>query len=540
MRGIMLQFLNSKIDLTLVGVFLSFTLLYSHSRDPMFEQISIDQGLSHPAVTSLLQDSQGFLWFGTQDGLNRYDGYNILIFKHDPYDSTSISHNGITSLAKVGAHSIWVATNNGVLNKYDKLTGTFKRFTLHLENNAQAGNIRINSLYTSSDSMVCVGTNLGLIVFDPGREIYHNIDFSPKENDLSLIEVLSIKEDKDSCLWIGTNKKGVYKFDKKTGESVNYLFHQKNEEINTIKSILVDETEQLWFGTNGAGLLRFNKNTGIYVLFKNNDPSLPIEGSNKILDIIQDHDGDYWIGTGGGGINQFEPASGLFIPHKCETYTICCLGNNFINALLCDETGNVWLATDCCGINKHVKSRLAQNLIPEDLKLTFPFSDSRIWAVLEDSDGLVWIATSEGLIEYDPERRWLFHHRHERFDETTLGSNAVTVLFEDSKKNLWVGTEDGLDLFSKSSRTFTQFHFGQNSPNSLSDIGIVSICEDKNGNLWIGSKLGGLTKFNFENKKVARFAHNPDDPSSISNTAIMAIPPIRIIFYGLVHTMEAC
>ena len=229
------------------------------------------------------------------------------------------------------------------------------------------------------------------------------------------------------------------------------------------------------------------------------------------------------MATAGAGINTFDRQKGHFCAHKCTENTVCCLGNNIIHGVTCDKSGIIWLATDCCGMNKFIPERMKIAYKDSDLRNPRGLSQNRVWSFWEDSYGVLWIATSDGLKELSPKSNAFIHHSSNPQDPSTLSNEAVTIIFEDSKRRLWIGTEVGLNIFNRNTRRFKRFHFEPNNPSSLSDNGIISIEEDHIGHIWIGTRIGGLNRYNPQTDVFKRINFDPQNILSMANSSIMAI-----------------
>ncbi len=452
--------------------------------DLMFDRISIENGLSQITVHAILQDSKGFIWFGTEDGLNRYDGYSFLVYRNDPSDLNSISDNFIWTIFEDSDSNLWIGTNGGGLNRYIYETNNFVRFLNNPQNNKTIGENNIRAIVQSKNGNLILGTNSkGLSEFNYKENSFKQISLiknSSKGNDANAIRALHL--DKNNILWIGTEGGGLFEFDQNRKTITNYLSTKiENSLSSNIIWAITSSENNLWIGTYNGGLNKLNKITKKISQFRVGNTSSSLI-NNNITDLDFDNSKMLWISTEG-GLSLFD-----------EKY------NRFINYI--------------------------QNL--SDLK---SLSKNLIRTIFIDKNNLVWIGTVGGGINKVNINRKFKHFNHNPSDENSLSHSMIRAISEDSFGNIWIGTlGKGLNRFNKKENVFQ--HFGISSKNkfNLSEVNITSIYEDKSGILWVGTWSNGLNKITFssnsknskiENVKVYR--NNPNDKNSISNDIIQSI-----------------
>ena len=501
-----------------VLVFLT-SLIYSQN-NISFEKFSPEQGLSQNSIVRIFQDSRGFLWFGTFDGLNRYDGYQFKIFRNIPGDSTSLSNNGILSICEDNSGNIWIGTFGGGLNKYDRKQEKFKRYRYNLDN----------------------------------------------PNSLSADNVTSIIQDKSGYLWVGTLWGGLNKFDINEEKFIHYEYDISNKSSissNSIISIYEDRSGIIWIGTLGGGLNRFDQETEKFNHYKNDLNNPRSISNNKITSILEDKSGKIWVGTLEGGLNVFSPSQNIssnkdgnegivFYHFKHETYNQNSISSNGIFSIYQDIWGDIWVGTDGAGLNKLIvrNNFLEQKLLPseyddfkdEDVKFLhfkqdpndiLSLSENRVWSILGDRSGILWIGTNAGLNKLDVQKNQFQNYSYDPVNPGSLSDGDVSSIFEDNAGNLWIGTgSGGLNLYNAKDDRFIKFVNDPDNPNSLSNNEVFSISQDKAGNLWIGT-YGGLNKLSSEyisginkNKSPPSFIsykHNPEDPNSLSDNRVYSI-----------------
>ncbi|MGE5681505.1 MAG: two-component regulator propeller domain-containing protein [Bacillota bacterium] len=533
-----------------------------------FEHISIEQGLSQSSVNCILQDSKGFIWIGTADGLNRYDGYSFKVFRSNPLRQGSISDNGVTAIYEDKEGNIWIGTILGYLNRFDRSTEQFTKYTLSSDSlfagSGAMGNLAeypltfsrfndnsITAIYGDRSGEIWFGTwGKGLFKFDRYKKSFTNYSHNEKNpNTLSSNRVLSIIEDKSRNLWVATFGGGVNKVIRiyQTGQVKERLdfIHYVNvpEDDNSLSdnrviSVLEDRDGAIWAGTFGGGLnkLLLSK-AGAFIPEKNNpdvkfirflrDDKKNSVSSNRIMRIIQDQFGQIWIATFGGGLNRLDPVSQKFSVFKHDPLDPNSLSDNDIISLYEDRTGIVWIGTHLGkGINRYDRSRnkfLHYKNIPDDKN---SLSDNVVWSFAEDKDGDIWIGTYRGgLNRFDRRSKKFTYYKHDPKNPYSLSSNHVRSVYIDSRQRIWVGTYSaGLNLFDKKTGRFLNFRHKSEDPSSLSENQVLSILEDKSGTIWIGTFGGGLDKLVYDVvKKTYSFVHyanDPKNPESLSDNRI--------------------
>ena len=516
-------------------VFLSIFLLLltgsseGHSRDPEFEQISLEHGLSHISVQDIYQCSDGFLWVATRDGLNRFDGYNFLVYRHIEQDSLSVSHNWITAIVECDSNTLWIGTMGGGLNRFDKISETFTRFRSGSTNATLIPNNYIRDLHLDRSGNLWVATDGGLSVINPDSMTARHFRHDP-ENEFSLNSdsVTCIYEDRSGMIWIGTNGGGFMSFDLNL-QRFSHVHCPFGFSGDRIRTIYEDSEGSIWLGTEGCGMSRFDRRTKRFFSYTADLYGSGLK-SNTILSIYEDTVSTekwLWVGTSGGGIHRFDRKNEKFYSHLCTANTMCCLGTNIINAIYADRSGVMWLGTDCCGMNKHTLKKNQVFSTDQEVEQTEGFFNNRALLFYEDHHQNLWIASPDGLQRVNQKSGTIRHFEHDRADTSTIGSNIITALIEDRNGNLWIGSENGLDRYEPQHEHFYHYRYHPRRRGGLSDNGVVSLAQANDGGIWIGTRIGGLNYFDPETGEFTKYHHDPDDPHSIGKTPIMTICPVE-------------
>ncbi|MFT4924391.1 MAG: ligand-binding sensor domain-containing protein/signal transduction histidine kinase [Phenylobacterium sp.] len=450
-----------------------------------FERFSLDQGLSQNSVTNIVQDNKGFLWFATQDGLNRYDGYTFKVFRHNPNDPNSISGNSINTLYKDRQGRLWVGTRASGLNLFNATSERFIHFKHHPS--------------------------------DPYSLSHNNIK--------------SIKQDRHGDLWVGTYGGGLNKLDPSSGQLTHYR-HDDNDHTSLshdkVWAIHEDDNGVLWVGTSG-GLDRFDPKQQDFSHFRH-DPANPHSLShNNISAIVQGAKGSFWLGTMD-GLNHFDSASERFSRFKHQDANRHSLSDNDVSSLYLDSTGILWAGTWSGGLNRYDPLQQRFSHFTSDIADPHSLSNNTVFAIHEDQQGALWIGThGGGLNKLDTNRQNFNHFTRQPSDPQSLSDRDVLALYIDQKTNLWVGTSDGLNLLTSANSQnseagqFSHFKHSADNPRSLSDSSVWAIHEDSQGTLWVGTQGSGLNRYHPQSGDFSHFKHNPSNPRSLSNDAVYAI-----------------
>jgi signal transduction histidine kinase/ligand-binding sensor domain-containing protein len=538
-----------------------------------FDHISIEQGLSQSSVWVIFQDSRGFLWFGTEDGLNRYDGYTFKTYKPDPDVPSSLSDRWITSITEDKDGYLWIATRLGGLNQYDPRTEKFVHYlhddsnsrslsdnhvnvvNLDKNNNLWVGTMNgldlfdrqtktfkhyvynpyqqegisgkyITAIYQDSRGRFWVGTAAGgLNLFDPSNNTFTPYQNNPNDrNTISNDSVTTIIEDNRSTLWVGT-REGLNKFQPDSGNFERFMHSDTDPQTissNSVSSLYVDSTGNLWIATT-MGLDRLSR-VGKRFTHYQNDPTFSKSLSNNyVLSIYEDRGGVLWFGTWGGGVNKYDRQRDHFAYYRNDPKDKNSLSENLILSIYQDTEGYVWIGTASAGLNRFTRSTNQVIRYQADPSRTNSISSNEVLSIAEDQDGLLWFGTANGLDSFDRKSFTFKHYKWKTEQPGSLSSNRVYKVYVDSNNNVWVGTPSGLDLFNRETETFTHYRPETGNPNSLSGTRVNSILEDNQGNIWAGTFENGLNKFNRETGQFTRYRFDPKNKETISNDSILSI-----------------
>ncbi len=494
-----------------------------------FHRLSTADGLSQTRVSQIIQDDLGFLWFGTQYGLNRYDGYDFKLFVHEPGNEKSAAGTFVFALFKDRDGIIWIGWSEG-LDRFDPRTETFTHYLVERDESSQRSNTVLH-ISQGRDGMLWLATASGLHRLDPASGALTHFRSGSHEDSLPTNVVNWSGEDSRGRFWVGT-KSGLLEFDRSTAKVLRhirmpdsvqvsvfedragrfwiaqasgnglalfdpdtnsvtpYSFYEQDPgatALTGIMGIAEDADGNLWLGSPGRGLLRLDRERNRFYHYGYQPQDVHSIAENKVIALFQDRDGNIWTGLHSTGVNYFGRGSQRFevfrhIPGDPDSLTL-----DFVNAIFEDRDGILWIGNDD-GLNRIDRRTGKRELVDVGLG-----PKPMVISIVQDNDGALWLGTfAHGLTRYEPRTRRFETYRHDPDDPRSLSHNEVHRVYIDRKGTVWVATEDGLDRFDPVTRDFTVFKLQSDSGMSQSYVGIV---EDSAGILWLGSAYSGLHRF---------------------------------------------
>jgi ligand-binding sensor domain-containing protein/serine phosphatase RsbU (regulator of sigma subunit) len=496
-----------------------------------FNHLTVSDGLSQSAVTCILQDKSGFMWFGTQDGLNRFDGYTFKIFKNDPTDTTSLSDNFISSICEDKNGNLLIETQRGTFNQYNPKT---ESFALVKKDKIDFANSKLNTLkafFIESNGIVWTGGQskpTGLTRTDSKTGKITNFKHSLSDpSGLSDDKVYSIFKDRTGKLWIGTAN-GLDRFDEKSGKFFHYRHDPKNSSSisdNWVWPIFEDSHGELWIGTVHGGLCRFNPETNKFITYKNNPDDPTSIKDDFINSIYEDRSGVIWIGTSTGGINYFNPNLQAFELFTNDPNDKNSLSDNSVLSLQADREGNYWVGTSTGGLDKLDYSKRKFTNYSHNPANSNSLLSNSIQTITVDRSGILWIGNfSSGLNSFDPSSGIFKRYVNNPSDPNSLTDNRIYSILEDKEGTIWIGTYDGgLNKLDRETGKFIAYQSNKNDSTSISSNRTWSLAEDNKGNLWIGTFGGGVNVFDKSTHKFKHYKNNPNDPASLGDDQIIRV-----------------
>ena len=546
--------------------------LKGQTENVKFNHIGVDHGLSQGTIYSICQDKLGFLWFATENGLNRYDGYTFKVYKHNVRNKYSISSNRVLSLFEDSKKNLWIGTNEG-LNYYDRnndrmikdlqwprnsitsiaedennnlwlgsygylyyldlVHNTLKVYTPNdsINNGGYLSNRIINSICVDHNKNLWIGTNKGLNLYNKQKNEFINYYYDSSDpNSLSNDQVCSLLEDKDGRLWIGTaagldlfiNAKDL-PLKGKFIHFQNKSTDQKSISTGRVLALLKDDKQNLWISTENGGLNKldltmYKKDTINFIHYRNNNTNRNSLSFNSVGSIFQDKQHNIWIGTMGDGINMINAVEKQFMHVRNEPMNEYSLSNNMVNVFL-EDGDYLWIGTEG-GLSKYNKKDGTIKRFVHDPQISTSIGANAVWAVCKAKQGNLWVgAWAGGLNLFNYKNETFTHYYHNPEDNKSLINNNIFSIIEDLNANIWIGTiGGGISVYKPVDKTFTTF----NRTNSNIDNYISTIIQAKNGDLWIITS-DDLLRFDRTKKIFEHFVHNVNDSTSLSSKQLFDV-----------------
>ncbi|GAB3914758.1 hybrid sensor histidine kinase/response regulator [Larkinella knui] len=428
-----------------------------------------------------MQDKRGFMWFGTQDGLNRFDGYTFTVYRNDPKNPASLSHNVVRALYEDRKGRLWVGTQDG-----------------------------------------------GLSLFNPEADNFVNFQRTPDNlNSLSHNQVMAITEDRQGMLWVGTYGGGLNRFDPTINAFTHFTHNPalpQSLSNDFIYAVLADTKGRIWAATGGGGLDQFDVASQTFRHFANNPADKTSLSNNNLTALREDSQKRIWIGTEGGGLNLLNADQKTFTRFQNRASDANSISHDDVISLEEDNVGNLWVGTRNGGISVISKdlTKISRFLYSEtDAE---GLNNGSIYAICRDRKGDMWVGTYSGGINfYDREPRKFELYQNERYDPNSLSNNNVLSVLEDAEGDLWMGTDGGgLNRLQRSTNRFSRFKHNDANPGSIGSDFVMCVYEDRDHAIWAGNYKGGL---NLWRKQTGNFINFPrsDGPDGISHESICAI-----------------
>jgi len=478
-----------------------------------FKHVSVEDGLSNSTIECIFQDHRGFIWFGTRDGLNKYDGNQITVFKHNNNEN-SISDNFIRCIFEDQNHTLWIGTSDG-LNRFNAEKNNFVTYRAKEKKN-QTNNI-ITSVKETGKGILVGTYGGGLNLLDQKSNTFSRYQYQSDQLKTGRRDYINdLYCDAKGNIWIATDA-GIHVLNLNSGRST-VIKALGNESFRVIKKA---PNDTFWFGTEENGLIHYDPDKNTVKTYQHQEKNGTSIGSNLVRAIAFDKHKNLWIGGINGGLNLFNSNTETFTHYQNEPGNASSLSQRTVSALFIDRQENLWIGTHRGGVNLYSPQAEKFKLVrQEPNKNSLSYNDVR--AFHEDKSGNIYIGTDGGGLDiYNKASKAFIHHRYNPFNPNSIGADAILDITEVKNSMLLVGTwAGGLNLMH-SDGSFTRFNHSAN-PSSISSDYVQKTFEDSSGNIWIGTYYGGLNLFDPNTKQFKRITAGKNG-SQLSGNNIVSI-----------------
>jgi len=565
---------------------LSFSPPAFSQQSMRFKQLSIEQGLSQSSVEAIVQDRSGLIWIGTEDGLNRFDGYEFTVFRndlddpnsisdnniwclyvdregylwigtytsglnrfdpgietftrylHNPEDPHSISSNRIRSITEDLSGAIWIGTRDGGFNRLERGSGSFTRFAHDPDSGNSLLSDNVRSVCPCPDGTLWIATNRGFSRFDTGKEKFtHFSTGAADSNSLVHDNVRHIFMDRSGILWISTNG-GLSSFDPQSLQFVNYVHEDGiagSISSNNLRKVYEDSYGRLYIATSNGGLCLLDREKQYFTSYIN-DPADPQSLSNNGVRVIfEDRSGLLWLGTFGGGLNIHDPGTDRFRHYRHDPADPNSLSDRIIWSVAEGPGGDIWFGTNTGDLNRFIRNTGKYDVFTNVPERRRDGSSEYIRSILWDNAGRLWLTScNTGVYRIDQSGKIGLRLVHDPETPNSLGDDDVRSISRDERGDIWFCLADrGLDHHNPATGTFTHFTCDPDNPRSIGHDYTLSIIQDRKGTYWLATKSGfDMIEFSRDPSGISisditRLYHDPSDSTSLSNSYILSMHEAR-------------
>ena len=487
-----------------------------------FEHLSIEDGLSTLNITDIIQDHQGFMWFASSFGLNKYDGYTITKYTFDNKNPNSLSDDVILSLFEDNDGTLWIGTQNGGLNKYIRETDSFVRYQNNPTDSTSISNNFIRKIYEDNQGTLWIGTMAGgLNKMNKEKGTFkHYVWDRNDDTTLPSNYVYEIFEDSLERLWIGAFG-GLSLLDRDTDKFSTYKnnpLDPKSLNGNRVLSITQDKLGVLWVGTS-LGLNKFNENEKTFSSYKIDHLN---SSKNYIKKIKEDSFGNLWLGSSGtNGLFKFNKISKEFSLYKHNSQDINSLRDGAVTSIYEDRSNILWIATDLGGVSIYKPKKTSNFKLHKYNANKNSISAGVITSISETLNGDIWLTNSKGTVDKISTKGKITHYKNFKKEENEFNPNTIYHLLEDENKNVIIGSDRGLYRLNNSTNIFEHQNITHNK--NFYEAPIVSFEGDKNGTLWLGLMSNGLLKNDEKHNQYSFYRTSSSNNKSLSSDYITKV-----------------
>ncbi|QTD49980.1 hybrid sensor histidine kinase/response regulator [Sulfidibacter corallicola] len=488
-------------------------------RPPLrFEHSTTSDGLSQSVVTCMIQDHWGFLWIGTQGGLNRFNGYEYQHFQHDPANPHSISENWVSCLLEDRDGQLWVGTQTGGVDRFVAARNEFEKIPI-LGEGETLTQPAVFSMIQDKEGVIWMGSERGLYTYDRSENRFRMVPAKTPTNIYCMAEV-------NNLLVLGTGQGlFIYKPSSRHCWNASEVFDEPGNLTRAeVLALHISRSGVMWIGAID-GLYHLYPNSNRLRYFGPGRDGSPGFTGGAVNALLEDRRGRLWIGTQRAGLYEYDPKHNRFLNHRHDPARPDSIGANRIETILEDQSGLLWFGLMGHGLSRWNPRRRYFNAFTHEPDNPNSMSAPQPIPLLEDHQQRLWIGTvGGGLDRYDFERNQWVHYHNDPDDPDSLAQDEIFSLYQDSSQVLWIGTQDrGLDCFDPVTERFRHYRNDPDDPQSLGHDKVRAIREISAGILWIATFGGGLDRMDVEAETFTHFENDPDEITSLSDNRVISL-----------------
>jgi signal transduction histidine kinase/ligand-binding sensor domain-containing protein/DNA-binding response OmpR family regulator len=501
------------------------SVAFSQSEEFRFEHISTSDGLSSNSINDILQDTRGFIWFATDLGLHRWDGYKMKLFYHEPNDTNSLSSSAINTIYEDSDSILWIGTYYHGLNRFNRNLETFTRYDIGNANpDANNQNI-IFAMNEDRNNNLWIGTEFGLLKFNRTtggmyRFVADSTSFKQDVSERAINGISTLCSKDINTLLVGTTN-GLVQFDLTKEVFIESPFNKQDlskypsNQLKNIRDIYKESSKVFWIATVEHGLYRYEPKRNLVQRYFNELRNLGIIDVPSVTSISASSKGDMWFGTWY-GLYKYDRSSDKFNVYLHNSRDASSISSSVIDKIYIDKGDNLWIGTQNRGVSFLPSWQKPYKSFDWDSEDTNSLGYGQVKGICEDHNGDIWIGSWGGGVSHYYAKNIRFdHYTNEALEQKRIFSNYINVIYNDDEDNIWIGS-NGLEVLDTKKGSIR-------SINEVKNRKIKIICEDISGNLWIGFKYSGFARFNKINNSCRYFSHDPNDSLSLSEDRISCL-----------------
>ncbi|MCP4692732.1 MAG: response regulator, partial [Desulfobacterales bacterium] len=497
--------------------------------DVKFRHITVEDGLSHHEVSFILQDAQGFMWFGTKHGLNKYDGASFTAFTHDPENPNSLCGNFVWWIEEGKDGALWVPTWGGGVSRLDPETGVITNYHHDKNDPESLGGDLVWSVYEDRKGRIWAAPDSGgLNRFNPETGAW--LKYRHDQNDphgISHDSVSVMSEDSQGILWVATYGGGLNRFDPEKETFTRYRHDKNNPDSlsdDNLWCVYIDRRGRIWVGSE-KGLNRFDPGTELFVRHQHDESNPDSLSFNTVTAIHEDRNGNLWVGTFGGGLNLFDPEGETFVHYLHDPRDPSSISNNTVTSIYEDATGAIWVSS-YGGVDKYDPGGDPFEHYYKNMDNPDSLSGNTVRSIHQDGNGFIWIGTEGGgLNRLDRDRSSFVHYTHDEKDPGGVSSNDILAIDADKRGDLWIGSNGaGLNKYDRVQGSFIHYRHDPADSNTPGGDTIYDLAVDRERDiLWIAAYMAGLDKFDIARETFTHYSHDEANPDSLNSNWVTSL-----------------